>query len=200
MTMNLDFKKGKGLVPAIIQDVRSDKVLMLGYMNREALEITKKSGKVTFYSRSQKKLWTKGETSGNYLHVREIREDCDADTLLIRVLPDGPVCHTGDDTCFGDMNPEFGRFLEELERIIADRKKNPQPASYTNSLFEKGTPHIARKLGEEALEVVIEALGERPDLLKEEIADLLYHLLVLMADRQVSLNDINLVLKNRHQA
>ncbi|MDD3966080.1 MAG: bifunctional phosphoribosyl-AMP cyclohydrolase/phosphoribosyl-ATP diphosphatase HisIE [Candidatus Neomarinimicrobiota bacterium] len=198
--MDLDFKKGKGLVPAIIQDDRSDKVLMLGYMNREALEITKKSGKVTFYSRSQKKLWTKGETSGNYLHVREIREDCDADTLLIRALPDGPVCHTGDDTCFGDTNPEFARFLEELERIIADRKKNPQPASYTKALFEKGTAHIARKVGEEALEVVIEALGERPDLLKEEIADLLYHLLVLMADRQISLNDINLVLKNRHRA
>ncbi|MDD3095417.1 MAG: bifunctional phosphoribosyl-AMP cyclohydrolase/phosphoribosyl-ATP diphosphatase HisIE, partial [Candidatus Marinimicrobia bacterium] len=153
--MDLDFKKGKGLVPAIIQDDRSDKVLMLGYMNREALEITKKSGKVTFYSRSQKKLWTKGETSGNYLHVREIREDCDADTLLIRALPDGPVCHTGDDTCFGDTNPEFARFLEELERIIADRKKNPQPASYTKALFEKGTAHIARKVGEEALEVVI---------------------------------------------
>ncbi len=197
--MELNFKKGKGLVPAIIQDVRTDKVLMLGYMNKEAYEISKKSGKVTFYSRTRKTIWTKGETSGNFLRIAEIKEDCDADTLLIRVYPDGPVCHTGDDTCFGDDNPGFSRFLEELERVIHDRKDNPKGGSYTNKLFEKGKPAIAQKVGEEATEVIIEAMRGRNDLLREEIADLLYHLLVLMAENDIKLDDINLVLRNRHQ-
>lgn len=197
--MELNFKKGKGLVPAIIQDARSDKVLMLGYMNKESYEISKKSGKVTFYSRTRKAIWTKGETSGNYLRIAEIKEDCDADTLLIRAYPDGPVCHTGDDTCFGDENPGFSRFLEELERIIRDRKDNPKEGSYTNKLFEKGNAAIAQKVGEEATEVIIEAMRGRNDLLKEEISDLLYHLLVLMAENDIMLDDINLILRNRHQ-
>lgn len=197
--MELNFKKGKGLVPAIIQDARSDKVLMLGYMNKESYEISKKSGKVTFYSRTRKAIWTKGETSGNYLRIAEIKEDCDADTLLIRAYPDGPVCHTGDDTCFGDENPGFSRFLEELERIIRDRKDNPKEGSYTNKLFEKGNAAIAQKVGEEATEVIIEAMRGRNDLLREEISDLLYHLLVLMAENNIKLDDINLILRNRHQ-
>lgn len=197
--MELDFKKGKGLVPAIIQDAHTDKVLMLGYMNKEAYEISKESGKVTFYSRTRKAIWTKGETSGNYLRIAEIKEDCDADTLLIRAYPDGPVCHTGDDTCFGDENPGFSRFLEELERVIRDRKENPKEGSYTNKLFEKGNVAIAQKVGEEATEVIIEAMRGDKGLLKEEIADLLYHLLVLMAEKGIKLDDINLILMNRHK-
>jgi phosphoribosyl-AMP cyclohydrolase / phosphoribosyl-ATP pyrophosphohydrolase len=196
--MKLDFKKGKGLVPAIIQDARSDKVLMLGYMNQEAYEISQEKGIVTFYSRTRKAIWTKGETSGNYLHIVEMQADCDADTLLIRVHPDGPVCHTGDDSCFGNENPGFYRFLEELERVVCDRKSHPQEGSYTSALFKKGCAKISQKVGEEATEVIIEAMRNRKDLLKEEIADLLYHLLVLMAEKDITLDDINLVLKNRH--
>ncbi|MBN2781513.1 MAG: bifunctional phosphoribosyl-AMP cyclohydrolase/phosphoribosyl-ATP diphosphatase HisIE [Candidatus Marinimicrobia bacterium] len=197
--MNLDFKKGKGLVPAIIQDDRNDKVLMLGYMNRESYERSLDSGKVTFYSRSRKILWTKGETSGNYLRIVSMTPDCDGDTLLVRAIPEGPVCHTGDDTCFGDVNPDFSRFIEELERIIADRKANPVSGSYTTSLLEKGVAKIAQKVGEEATEVVIEAMRDHNDLLKEELSDLMYHVLVLMAAKNISLDDINLILMNRHQ-
>jgi phosphoribosyl-ATP pyrophosphohydrolase/phosphoribosyl-AMP cyclohydrolase len=197
-TMELDFKKGKGLIPAIVQDDRSEKVLMLGYMNKEAYEITCKSGKVTFYSRSRKMIWTKGESSGNYLNLVSMQTDCDADTLLIRAVPTGPVCHTGDDTCFGDSNPDYSHFLEALERIILDRKEHPSEKSYTCSLFKKGIPRIARKVGEEATEVIIEALTGNTELLKEEISDLLYHVLVLMADKNIRLDDIYLTLKNRH--
>ncbi|MCK4812742.1 MAG: bifunctional phosphoribosyl-AMP cyclohydrolase/phosphoribosyl-ATP diphosphatase HisIE [Candidatus Marinimicrobia bacterium] len=197
--MELDFKKGKGFIPAIIQDNKNDKVLMLGYMNKEAYEISKQSGKVTFYSRSRKKLWTKGETSGNYLKIISMQADCDADTILVRVIPNGPVCHTGDDTCFGDSNPNFTRFLEELERIIAKRKKYPKSDSYTTTLFNKGIRKITQKVGEEATEVIIEAMDDNIDLLKEEISDLFYHLLVLMAAKDITMDDINLILKNRHQ-
>jgi phosphoribosyl-ATP pyrophosphohydrolase/phosphoribosyl-AMP cyclohydrolase len=196
--MELDFSKGGGLLPAVVQDAHSDKVLMLGFMNKAAYERSRKSGKVTFYSRSRKKLWTKGETSGNYLHIRSMEADCDADTLLIRALPAGPVCHTGDDTCFGHSNPGFFRFIEQLEAIIAERKAKPSASSYTAKLLEKGTPAIAQKVGEEAVEVVIEAMKNDQGRLKEEIADLFYHVLVLMAEKDISLDDINLVLKNRH--
>ena len=197
--MDIDFKKGKGLVPAIIQDDRTDKVLMLGYMNAESYKQTKESGKVTFYSRSRKEIWTKGETSGNYLDMVSMTVDCDGDTLLVRAIPAGPTCHTGDDTCFGESNQEFPNFINELEAIIAERKENPSQTSYTNKLFDKGIAKIAQKVGEEATEVVIEAMANNTELLKEEISDLIYHLLVLMAARDVSLNDINLTLKNRHK-
>ncbi len=197
--MDIDFKKDKGLVPAIIQDDRTDKVLMLGYMNAVSYKQTKESGKVTFYSRSRKEIWTKGETSGNYLEMVSMTVDCDGDTLLVRAIPAGPVCHTGDDTCFGESNREFPNFINELETIIAERKAHPNRTSYTNKLFDKGIAKIAQKVGEEATEVVIEAIADNTELLKEEISDLIYHLLVLMAARNVSLNDINLTLKNRHK-
>lgn len=197
--MQIDFKKGNGLVPAIVQDEASNKVLMLGYMNEEAYKITKETGNVTFYSRSRDQIWTKGETSGNYLHMVSIKVDCDGDTLLVRAIPDGPTCHTGDDTCFGEQNLDFPNFLHELESIIADRKENPDPKSYTNKLFEKGIAKIAQKVGEEATEVVIEAMRNDNELLKEEISDLMYHLLVLMAYQGIQLDDINLTLKNRHK-
>jgi phosphoribosyl-ATP pyrophosphohydrolase/phosphoribosyl-AMP cyclohydrolase len=197
--MQIDFKKGNGLVPAIVQDEASNKVLMLGYMNEEAYKITQETGNVTFYSRSRDQIWTKGETSGNYLHMVSIKVDCDGDTLLVRAIPDGPTCHTGDDTCFGEQNLDFPNFLHELESIIADRKENPNTKSYTNRLFEKGIAKIAQKVGEEATEVVIEAMRNNNELLKEEISDLMYHLLVLMAYQGIQLDDINLTLKNRHK-
>ena len=197
--MEIDFKKGKGLVPAIIQDDRTNKILMLGYMNEESYKITKETKKVTFYSRSRKEIWTKGETSGNFLDMVSISEDCDGDTLLVRAIPQGPTCHTGDDTCFGESNQDFPNFINELEAVIAERKKYPAQGSYTNKLFEKGIAKIAQKVGEEATEVVIEAMSNNDQLLKEEISDLIYHLLVLMAARDISLDDINLTLKNRHK-
>lgn len=197
--MDLDFKKGKGLVPAIIQDARTLKVLMLGYMNAESFKLSQETGNVTFYSRTRKTIWTKGETSGNFLKIVSMKEDCDADTLLIMAIPAGPVCHTGDDTCFGEDNPEFANFLAELEAIIADRKVNPTSGSYTAKLFDRGVNKIAQKVGEEATEVVIEAIDNNNELLKEEVSDLLYHLLVLLAHKDISLQDIYLVLKNRHK-
>ncbi|MCF7832942.1 MAG: bifunctional phosphoribosyl-AMP cyclohydrolase/phosphoribosyl-ATP diphosphatase HisIE [Candidatus Marinimicrobia bacterium] len=197
--MNIDFKKGKGLVPAIVQDERSNKVLMLGYMNEEAYKKTLETKKVTFYSRSRETIWTKGESSGNFLELVSISVDCDGDTLLVKAIPEGPVCHTGDDTCFGDTNQDFAYFINELEKIIADRKENPSSSSYTNKLFEKGISRIAQKVGEEATEVVIEAMANNKELLTEEISDLIYHVLVLMAARDISLDDINLTLMNRHK-
>ncbi len=197
--MDIDFKKGKGLVPAIVQDGRTNKVLMLGYMNEESYQKTQETGKVTFYSRSRKEIWTKGETSGNYLELISIVVDCDNDTLLVRAIPRGPICHTGDDTCFGEGNQESPNFINELEAIIAERKAHPSQNSYTNKLFDKGIAKIAQKVGEEATEVVIEAMANNSELLKEEISDLIYHLLVLMAARDISLDDINLTLKNRHK-
>ncbi|RKY57239.1 MAG: bifunctional phosphoribosyl-AMP cyclohydrolase/phosphoribosyl-ATP diphosphatase [Candidatus Neomarinimicrobiota bacterium] len=194
--MNIDF--GKGLVPAIIQDEKTGKVLMLGYMNREAYDKTVESGKVTFFSRSRQKLWTKGETSGNFLDVKAILVDCDGDTLLVKAQPAGPTCHTGADTCFNEANTPSD-FLHELERVIADRKANPKKNSYTNKLFDAGIQRIAQKVGEEATEVVIDAVRGNVPRMKEEIADLLYHLLVLLADKDVLLDDVLEVLEKRHK-
>ena len=197
--MEIDFKKGDGLVPAIIQDVKTRKVLMLGYMNEEALEETKKSGKVTFYSRSKQRLWTKGETSENYLFVREIIPDCDQDTLLIKAEPAGPACHTGADTCFKEDNQKSALFLEKLMEIIESRKANPSEKSYTSSLFQKGTNKVAEKVGEEAVETVLEAMAGDKELLKNESAVLLFPLMVLLADQDLSIYDVLSVLEKRHQ-
>ena len=195
--MKLDFEKyADGLVPAIVQDAETQKVLMLGFMNRDALERTKSSGKATFFSRSRQKLWTKGETSGNYLDVREILIDCDADTILIKAKPAGAICHTGADTCFREKN-ETDDFLFELEKIVVNRRENPDEDSYTSSLFRKGINKIAQKVGEEAVELVIEAKDDNNELFKAEAADLLYHLLVLLAAKDVSLREVTEVLKER---
>lgn len=195
--MNIDFAKSTdGLVPAIVQDASTEKVLMLGYMNREAFEKTQNTGLVTFFSRSRQKLWTKGETSGNYLHVEELLMDCDRDTILIMARTDGPVCHTGSDTCFDRPNVDSD-FLFELEKVIEARKTNPVEVSYTSKLFEKGLNKIAQKVGEEAVELVIEAKDDNDDLFKNEAADLLYHLLVLLRAKNVSLREVLDTLKNR---
>ena len=197
--MNLDFNKQGGLVPAIIQDAKTDKVLMLGYMNQEALEKTEKEGIVTFFSRSKQRLWTKGETSNNFLHVVDIKVDCDEDTLLIKVDPDGPTCHTGADTCWDEKNePGQAGWLNHLKAVIRDRKNNPSEKSYTASLFEKGTNKIAQKVGEEAVELVIEAMDSNDDLFKDEAADLLFHYLVLLEQRGIDFDAIIDVLRERH--
>lgn len=193
-----DFTKSNdGLVPVIIQDADTKNVLMLAYMNDEALEKTRKEKKVTFYSRSKKRLWTKGETSGNFLNVIDIKEDCDKDTLLINVKPEGPVCHTGTDTCFSEKNE--GNFLNKLTDIIKNRKLNPDPASYTSQLFQKGINKIAQKVGEEAVELVIEAKDDNIELFKSEAADLLFHYLILLEAKNVKLDDITEVLEERHK-
>ncbi len=197
--MKIDFEKyADGLVPAIVQDAATRKVLMLGFMNAEAFERTQKIGKVTFFSRSRQKLWTKGETSGNFLDVKEIALDCDADTILIKVVPVGAVCHTGADTCFGEKN-ESDNFLFELEKTIVNRRDNPNDKSYTSSLFKKGINKIAQKVGEEAVELLIEAKDDNRDLFKAEAADLLYHLLVLLAAKEVSLSEVAEVLEKRRR-
>lgn len=193
-----DFEKGEGLIPTIIQDADTQKVLMLGYMNEEALQKTQQEGRVTFYSRSKQRLWTKGESSGNYLEVKDIRIDCDNDTLLIKVNPIGPVCHTGADTCFTEKN-EGSAFLHQLESVIIDRKLYPDESSYTSSLFKKGINKIAQKVGEEAVEIVIEAKDDNKDLFLGEAADLLYHYLVLLAAKDVKLDEVLDLLKGRHQ-
>lgn len=200
--MQVDFAKGNGLVPAIVQDAVTRRVLMLGYMNEEALTITQERGLVTFYSRSRQKLWTKGETSGNYLNVRSITADCDHDTLLIKALPMGPVCHTGSDTCFDEDNdPELmasTEFLFYLESVIHDRREHPIEGSYTNHLFSRGINKIAQKVGEEAVELVIEAKDDNKSLFLGEAADLMYHMLVLLAQKNVRLDEVIEVLKGRH--
>lgn len=198
--MTLDFNKGNGLLPAIIQDAVTHKVLMLGYMNEESLEVTKSSGKVTFYSRTKERLWTKGETSGHFLLVREIIEDCDGDTLLIKADPQGPTCHTGSDTCFNEENTTGLGFLEKLSAIIEDRKNNPSEKSYTSSLFAKGINKVSQKVGEEAVEVVIEAMDDNKELLLNESADLLYHLMILLSAKDLYLEDVVKILKIRHQS
>jgi phosphoribosyl-ATP pyrophosphohydrolase/phosphoribosyl-AMP cyclohydrolase len=195
----IDFEKGNGLVPAIVQHYKTNTVLMLGYMNEEALQKTQKTGKATFYSRSKKRLWTKGETSGNFLIVKDILIDCDQDTILVKADPMGPTCHTGNDTCFNETINSNNDFLYILEKIIGDRKANPTEKSYTASLFNKGINKIAQKVGEEATEVVIEAVDNNIERLKEETADLLYHLLVLLAYKEIGLNEISEVLRKRHQ-
>jgi len=199
MTMNIDFEKGDGLVPVIIQDWSTNKVLMLGYMNQEALKKTRAEQKVTFYSRTKKRLWTKGETSGNFLHLKEIISDCDHDTLLIKAEPEGPTCHTGSDTCFDEDNTSNALFLHYLQDIIEGRKSSTADKSYTKLLFDKGINKIAQKVGEEAVELVIEAKDSDEELFKNEAADLLFHLLVLLEAKNVKLGDVVDVLRKRHQ-
>lgn len=186
----------ENLIPAIIQHSLTNQVLMLGYMNEESLTKTKEDGKVTFYSRSKKRLWTKGETSGNFLHLVSIEEDCDQDTYLIRVIPEGETCHKGTYTCFGEKEPQG--FLHELQGIIQGRKENPSEKSYTTELFRKGTKKIAQKVGEEATEVILEAMDNKKELLIEESSDLLYHFLVLLADQGLKLEDVEAKLMERH--
>jgi phosphoribosyl-AMP cyclohydrolase / phosphoribosyl-ATP pyrophosphohydrolase len=192
----IDFTKGNGLVPAIIQDVNTLQVLMVGYMNEEALSITIKEKKVTFFSRSKNRLWTKGETSGNFLYVEEILSDCDNDSILIKASPAGPVCHTGSTSCFGEETAKG--FIYNLEHIINQRIESDSEDSYTNKLYKKGINKVAQKVGEEAVELVIEAKDENIDLFRNEAADLLYHLLILLKVKDVSLQDIESVLKKRH--
>ena len=196
--MNINFNKGNGLVPVIIQDAVTQKVLMLGYMNEAAFEQTKAEQRVTFFSRSKQRLWTKGETSGNFLNLVDIKLDCDNDTLLIKVNPVGAVCHTGADTCFKEENVADIQFLNTLGEIIHERKTNPSDKSYTSSLFKKGVNKIAQKVGEEAVEVVIEAKDDNDDLFKSECADLMYHLMVLLEYKNVGLKDIVDILQERH--
>jgi phosphoribosyl-ATP pyrophosphohydrolase/phosphoribosyl-AMP cyclohydrolase len=192
-----DFKKQE-LIPAIIQDAKTRKVLMLGYMNEEAYDKTLKTSLVTFFSRSKNCLWTKGETSGNHLKLIDYKVDCDNDTILIYAEPHGPTCHTGADTCWDEMNSSV-IFLEELQYIIRDRKLNPSEQSYTTKLFNSGIAKVAQKLGEEAVETVIEAMKPDKELLKQESADLLFHLLVLLEASDVSLDEVIDVLKKRHK-
>lgn len=198
--MEIDFAKGGGLVPAIIQDADTMKVLMLGYMNKEAYDKTVETGLVTFYSRSRQCLWTKGETSGNFLHVEDIKTDCDHDTLLVMAQPDGPVCHTGTDTCWGetnDSNPLL--FLSELSDFIETRHKEMPEGSYTTSLFKDGLNRMAQKVGEEALELVIEATNGTDDRLIYEGSDMLYHLIVLLTSKGLRLEDMARELMVRHK-
>jgi phosphoribosyl-ATP pyrophosphohydrolase/phosphoribosyl-AMP cyclohydrolase len=193
----LDFDKGAGLLPAIVQDETSGQVLMLGYMNEESLRATLELKKVTFFSRSKQRLWTKGETSGHHLWLKEIRVDCDKDTLLILAKPTGPACHLLTDTCFGDEKHGIS-FLSTLSDIISDRKQNPDEHSYTSSLFHKGIDKIAQKVGEEAVELVIEAKNQDKDLFLGEAADLVFHFLVLLEQKDFTLMDVIHVLKGRH--
>lgn len=197
--MNLDFEKTAGLIPAIIQDNDTNKVLMLGYMNEEALTETQRIGKVTFYSRTKKRLWTKGEESGNFLHVVSITDDCDHDTLLIKVNPVGPVCHTGSDTCFDEVNKNDIQFLAYLQDFITKRYEEKPQGSYTTSLFNKGVNRMAQKVGEEAVETVIEATNGTDERLVYEAADLIYHLIVLLTSKGLSLNDLARELRSRHK-
>lgn len=196
--MNVDFDKWEGLVPAVIQDAKTRTVLMLGFMNKEALEKTLRTGKVTFFSRTRQTLWTKGETSGNFLEVVEVLTDCDKDTILVKAKPTGPVCHTGKDTCFDERNRLAVPFIYTLESIIKSRKNSPVEGSYTNHLFESGMKKITQKVGEESTETIIEALSDDRSRLKEETADLLYHLLVLLRAVDVDLSEIETVLEARH--
>lgn len=198
----LDFEKGDGLIPAIIQDAETFQVLMLGYMNKKALESTLEEECVTFFSRSKGRLWTKGETSGNYLDLVDIQKDCDDDTLLILANPNGPTCHTGEQSCFHQKTfkpKQKLAFLSDLEKLIISRKKEMPDNSYTTSLFEKGIDEITQKVGEEAVETIIEAKNNQQAAFMNETADLLYHLLVLLAEKDIPLSDITNVLKERHK-
>ena len=192
----MNYSKLNGLVPCVVQDADTNKVLMLGFMNEEAYQKTITEKRVTFYSRSKQRLWTKGETSGNWLELVEMKEDCDQDSLLIKVIPKGPVCHTGADTCFNEINDRWS--LNSLEHIIADRKINPKKGSYTNSLFESGINKIAQKVGEEAVELVIEAKDNDPERFQNEAADLIFHFLVLLSAKNTKVDEVMTVLKNRH--
>jgi phosphoribosyl-ATP pyrophosphohydrolase/phosphoribosyl-AMP cyclohydrolase len=197
--MNIKFDENTGLVPAIIQDELTKSVLMLGYMNQEAYEKTLSTKKVTFFSRSKQRLWTKGEESGHVLNLVDIKNDCDQDTLLIRVKPQGPTCHKGTDTCWAESNESQFGFLSTLENVITNRKNNPSEASYVASLFKKGMNKIAQKVGEEAVEVVIEAKDDNEKLFLDESADLLFHYLILLQAKGYTLKDVEKVLKERHK-
>lgn len=198
--MKIDFNKNPdGLIPAVIQDAGTKNVLMLGYMNEEAFEITKASGKVTFFSRSKQRIWTKGEESGNFLNLVDIKIDCDNDTLLVYVHPEGPVCHKGTETCWGEKNVSEISFLDQLEEVIADRRTNPEnEKSYVASLFKSGMNKIAQKVGEEAVEVVIEAKDRNGELFLNESADLLFHYLILLQAKGYTLKDVVNILEERH--
>lgn len=191
----IDFNKTQGLVPVIIQDINTLQVLMLGYMNDEAFEKTKVEGKVTFFSRSKNRLWTKGETSGNFLIVKDLKIDCDNDTILIKAEAKGPTCHTGSTSCFNEETSKG--FLYKLETIIAQRIDDNDESSYTNKIFKKGINKVAQKVGEEAVELIIEAKDENEDLFKGEAADLLYHFLILLRTKNLKLEDIEQVLVGR---
>ena len=195
---NIDFSKCNGLVPAIIQDADTSNVLMLGYMNTGAVEKTINTGLVTFWSRSRDRLWQKGEESGNILKLIEISLDCDNDSLLLKVKPTGPTCHTGTDTCWGFENKSNALFLNELETVIKDRKDNPSNQSYTSSLFTKGINKVAQKVGEEAVELVIEAKDDDKELFLNEAADLMFHYLILLVAKGFSLGDVIAVLESRN--
>lgn len=197
--MKLDFEKMGGLIPAIVQDDRTSKVLMLGYMSEESFNQTKQTGKVTFYSRSRQTLWTKGETSGNYLNVVSMMVDCDNDAILIKVIPTGPVCHTGADTCFGEKNIEEIMFLKYLQDFIEQRRQEMPEGSYTTSLFLRGVNRMAQKVGEEAVETVIEATNGTEDGFIYEASDLIYHLIVLLTSKGLRMEDLVRELKKRHK-
>ena len=196
--MELDFDKLGGLIPAIIQDSRTKNVLMLGFMNREAYEKTLELNKVTFYSRTRHRLWTKGEESGNFLNVVSIEADCDRDTLLIKAIPEGPVCHTGTATCFNDDNSYGIQFLSELQDFIVKRHKEMPAGSYTTSLFESGINRMAQKVGEEAVETVIEATNGTDGRMMYEASDLLYHLIVLLTAKGRRIEELAEALERRH--
>ncbi|WP_278626576.1 bifunctional phosphoribosyl-AMP cyclohydrolase/phosphoribosyl-ATP diphosphatase HisIE [Parabacteroides gordonii] len=198
--MKLDFEKMGGLIPAIVQDNNTNKVLMLGFMNEEAYEETRETGKVTFFSRTKNRLWMKGETSGNTLQVVSMMVDCDNDTILIKVIPAGPVCHTGADTCFGEKNIEDIMFLKYLQDFIEQRRQEMPEGSYTTSLFLKGVNRMAQKVGEEAVETVIEATNGTEDGFIYEASDLVYHLIVLLTSKGLRLEDLARELKKRHKA
>ena len=193
----MNFSKLNGLIPCVVQDANTNQVLMLGFMNEEAYAKTMQEKRVTFYSRSKQRLWTKGETSGNWLELVEVKEDCDQDSLLLKVIPKGPVCHTGADTCFNESNQEWN--LNSLEAVIADRKLNPTSSSYTSKLFESGINKIAQKVGEEAVELVIEAKDNNQEQFQNEAADLLFHFLVLLSAKNSNLDEVVKVLKARHK-
>ena len=197
--MTLDFEKMGGLIPAIVQDNNTHKVLMLGFMNEEAWEQTLSSGKVTFFSRTKNRLWMKGETSGNTLSVVSITPDCDNDTLLIKAIPAGPVCHLGTDTCFGEKNEEDIMFLKYLQNFIERRRHEMPEGSYTTTLFQKGINRMAQKVGEEAVETVIEATNGTEDRLIYEASDLIYHLIVLLTSKGLRIDDLARELKKRHK-
>ncbi len=193
-----NFKKDpNGLLPVIVQDATTLRVLMLGYMNEEALKNTQSSGKVTFFSRSKQRLWTKGEESGNFLMFKSYKIDCDGDALLVYAEPMGPTCHTGKDTCWEEVNASEFSFVTQLEKVIENRKTEPTKESYVSSLFAKGVDKIAQKVGEEAVETVIEAIADREDLFMEEAADLFFHYLILLQSKGKSLRDIGVVLEKR---
>jgi len=194
----INFEKGNGMIVAIVQDYRTNVVLMTGFMTLEAYEKTKQEQIVTFFSRTKNRLWTKGETSGNFLHVKDMKLDCDGDALLIKALPEGVTCHTGADTCWFETNEGKASFLNHLKHVIRNRKNNPTDQSYTTSLFKKGVNKIAQKVGEEAVELVIEAKDDNKDLFLGEAADLLFHYMVLLEQKGYDFDEVIDVLEQRH--